>query len=370
MSGDGRFPGFVADPDAGAPSARRLRPRHRRARSGGRAPPALTAAFAVAEEHGVEAHGIWTVAEQEQGWALGDAERGAERRTDAFMKVICIAPDGRSGYACASSVAARRPRRPGARRAAAAARRCMRRRAGRAAARRVPGRVRGAGRRLAVRPARRVRLQRARPRRGPRRARRELGETVAAPAINLADSPGHPRTLPRSFDAEGTRKAPLPLIQDGVAHGVAHDIRSAALAGARTTGHALAPGGDPRRPPPHQPGARRRRRGRRGRAVRAGRARRLRDPALVRERGAPEGDADHRGHPRRHVPDRGRQGHPPAPRPAPDRQRAAHPLGHHGALPATRRSRATASSTAAASPTAWSARRCRADAVRFTGAAG
>jgi predicted Zn-dependent protease len=78
----------------------------------------------------------------------------------------------------------------------------------------------------------------------------KIGENVAAPTINLADSPGHPRTLPRSFDAEGTRKAPLPLIQDGVAHGVAHDIRSAALAGATTTGHALAPGGDAAGPHP------------------------------------------------------------------------------------------------------------------------
>jgi len=80
----------------------------------------------------------------------------------------------------------------------------------------------------------------------------KLGETVAAPAISLADSPGHPLTLPRSFDAEGTPKAPIPLIQDGVARGVAHDIRSAALAGdgARTTGHALAPGGDASGPHP------------------------------------------------------------------------------------------------------------------------
>ncbi len=70
------------------------------------------------------------------------------------------------------------------------------------------------------------------------------------PLINLADSPGHPRTLPRSFDAEGSRKAPMPLIQDGVAKGVAHDIRSAALTGERTTGHALAPGGDSSGPHP------------------------------------------------------------------------------------------------------------------------
>jgi predicted Zn-dependent protease len=77
-----------------------------------------------------------------------------------------------------------------------------------------------------------------------------LGEVVAAPAVNLSDSPGSLRTLPRSFDAEGARKAPIPLIRDGVAEGVAHDLRSAALAGAVTTGHALAPGGDPAGPHP------------------------------------------------------------------------------------------------------------------------
>ena len=72
-----------------------------------------------------------------------------------------------------------------------------------------------------------------------------LGTRVAAPAINLSDSPRFARTLPRAFDAEGVPKAPLPLIQDGVAHAVVHDTRSAARAGggARSTGHALAPGG-------------------------------------------------------------------------------------------------------------------------------
>ena len=36
--------------------------------------------------------------------------------------------------------------------------------------------------------------------------------------MNLSDSPRYPGTLPRAFDAEGIPKAPLPLIQDGVAH--------------------------------------------------------------------------------------------------------------------------------------------------------
>jgi predicted Zn-dependent protease len=75
---------------------------------------------------------------------------------------------------------------------------------------------------------------------------------VAAARINLSDSPAYPSTLPRAFDAEGVSKRPLPLIQDGVAHRVVHDTRSAAAAGrgAHTTGHAMAPGGTPYGPVP------------------------------------------------------------------------------------------------------------------------
>jgi predicted Zn-dependent protease len=64
---------------------------------------------------------------------------------------------------------------------------------------------------------------------------------VAASSINLSDAPAFPRTFARSYDAEGVPKRPLPLIQDGVAHAVVHDLRSAAAAGdgARSTGHAL-----------------------------------------------------------------------------------------------------------------------------------
>jgi predicted Zn-dependent protease len=77
-----------------------------------------------------------------------------------------------------------------------------------------------------------------------------MGQRVVAARINLSDSPRFARTLPRSFDADGVPKAPLPLIQDGVAHRVVHDTRTAALAGTRSTGHALAPGGDPHGPVP------------------------------------------------------------------------------------------------------------------------
>jgi PmbA protein len=80
----------------------------------------------------------------------------------------------------------------------------------------------------------------------------KLGTRVTAPNINLSDSPRYKGTLPRMFDAEGVPKAPIPLIQDGVAHRVVHDTRSAAIAGgaARTTGHALEPGGSSWGPSP------------------------------------------------------------------------------------------------------------------------
>ena len=72
-----------------------------------------------------------------------------------------------------------------------------------------------------------------------------LGQRVAAPGISLSDSVRFPGTLPRAFDAEGVPKAPIPLIQDGVAHRVVHDVRSAARAGGvqASTGHATTPGG-------------------------------------------------------------------------------------------------------------------------------
>jgi len=79
-----------------------------------------------------------------------------------------------------------------------------------------------------------------------------LGTRVAAAAINLSDSPRYAATLPRSHDADGVPKAPLPLIQDGVAHRVVHDRRSAARAGGAvaSTGHALRCGGAPTGPEP------------------------------------------------------------------------------------------------------------------------
>jgi predicted Zn-dependent protease len=60
-----------------------------------------------------------------------------------------------------------------------------------------------------------------------------LGTRVAAPAVNLSDSPRFAATLPRSYDAEGAPRQPLPLVQDGVLHRVVEG----------GTGHAQGPGG-------------------------------------------------------------------------------------------------------------------------------
>ncbi len=48
-----------------------------------------------------------------------------------------------------------------------------------------------------------------------------LGSRVAAAAVNLSDSPRFAAGLPRSYDAEGAPRQPLPLIQDGLAHRLA-----------------------------------------------------------------------------------------------------------------------------------------------------
>jgi predicted Zn-dependent protease len=165
------------------------------------------------------------------------------------MKVTCIAPDGRSGYATRMAVAASElDARALAERAAAKAL--------------VPGAPveLAAGEYPVVMEPRAVgslldmlgdtALDGLAHAEGRGALVGRLGQLVAAPAVNLADAPAFPLTLPRAFDAEGTPKRPIPLIQDGVAQAVVHDRRSAALAGARSTGHALAPGGAPDGPRP------------------------------------------------------------------------------------------------------------------------
>jgi predicted Zn-dependent protease len=245
-TGAGRFPGF-------APSAPpRAHDGHDAATAAldpAEGAAALAAAFAAARAAGVEAHGAWSAGEEERAvaWSAGGAV--LDRTTDAFMKAICIAPGGRSGYAARAAVAASDLD------AGALAERA-------AAKALVPGPL------AAVPPGEHpVVLE---PHavgtlldmlagaafdglahgegRGALSGR--LGSRVAAPAVNLSDSPRFAGTLQRGIDAEGTPKQPLPLIQDGVAHAVAHDRRSAALAGTASTGHALVPGGDPGGPRP------------------------------------------------------------------------------------------------------------------------
>jgi PmbA protein len=265
-AGDGAFAGFPEPQEVGShdghdPATARLDPE-----PGG---AALAAAFSIARDAGLEAHGIWTAAEEERAVATSGGATAAERTTDAFMKVICIAPGangaaggqagaaggrtgtagGRSGYAAETAVAAGR----------IDARALAERAAAKAAA---PGTVAELepGEYPVVFEPHAVGwlcdllaltafngLAHA-ERRGALAGR--LGDVVAAPAINLSDSPCFRGTLPRAFDAEGVSKAPLPLIQDGVAHRVAHDLRSAALAHTLSTGHALAPGGHPHGPHP------------------------------------------------------------------------------------------------------------------------
>jgi PmbA protein len=267
-AGDGRFPGFPdpqepAPHDGHDPDTARLDPEPGSA--------ALAAAFSGARDAGLEAHGIWTAAEEERAVATSGGATAAERTTDAFMKVICMAPGGtvlaveapaaggaagrdgyaagRSGYDAETAVAAGRIDA-----------RALAERAARKAVAPGPVAELEPGEYPVVFEPHAVGwlcdllaltafngLAHAEDR-GALSGR--LGQMVAAPAINLSDSPRYHRTLPRAFDPEGVAKAPLPLIQDGVAHRVVHDLRSAALAGVRSTGHALAPGGHSQGPHP------------------------------------------------------------------------------------------------------------------------
>ena len=254
-AGDGSFPGFPQPRSGGPheghdPETAGLDPA-----IGG---AALAAVFDVARAAGLEAHGIWTAAEEERAVATSTEAIAAERTTDAFVKVICIAPDGggggvrgggRSGYASATAVAAGSID-PGA---------LARRAAHKAAAVGEPAELDPGEYPVVFEPhavgwlcdlLAGTAFNGLAHAEGRGALVDRLGHMVAAPAINLSDSPRLRGTLPRSFDAEGVPKGPLALIEDGVARRVVHDLRSAARAGDRSTGHALVPGGDPYGPHP------------------------------------------------------------------------------------------------------------------------
>ena len=212
---------------------------------------ALATVFAAAESAGLEAHGTWTTGEVSTAIASSEGVSSVDAVTDAFMKVICMAASGRSGYAAQTG------RSVGEIDPAELARSAVAKAGATGDAVSLPpgeypvvlehhavGELLSWLGFLAFNG-----LAYAEGRSG---LGGRLGERIVAPAINLSDSPRYPSTLPRRFDAEGVSKAPVPLIQDGVAHRVVHDTRSAALVGdgAASTGHALLPGGSSYGPTP------------------------------------------------------------------------------------------------------------------------
>ena len=238
-AGSGHFPGFPAPapfrPHEGYDAATAALDVVRGAK-------ALEAAFARARDSGVELGGIWTAGVVERAVASSGGEPVTDRVTDAHMKVVAMAPDGRSGYASGTGVSA------GAIDAGALAARAV----SKATAGSEPRPVEPGAYTVVLEPHAVSELMWVLSRaafngmvhsegRGALSGR--MGSRVASPSINLSDSPRFRGTLPRGLDAEGVPKAPLPLIQDGVAANVVHDTRSAAAAGARSTGHALVPGG-------------------------------------------------------------------------------------------------------------------------------
>ena len=66
-----------------------------------------------------------------------------------------------------------------------------------------------------------------------------LGEQQWDAAVDIWDDTTDPRALGVGFDAEGTPKRRLDLVQGGVSSGLTHDRRSARLAGVEPTGHSV-----------------------------------------------------------------------------------------------------------------------------------
>jgi predicted Zn-dependent protease len=70
----------------------------------------------------------------------------------------------------------------------------------------------------------------------------KLGEAQFDPAVTLWDDATDPRAISRGFDAEGTPKRRVDLVREGVPVALCHDRKTAAKAGAESTGHGF--GGD------------------------------------------------------------------------------------------------------------------------------
>jgi predicted Zn-dependent protease len=66
-----------------------------------------------------------------------------------------------------------------------------------------------------------------------------LGEAQWDPSVHIWDDATDPRALGGQVDAEGTPKRRTDLVRGGVSVGLAHDRRSARLAGVEPTGHSI-----------------------------------------------------------------------------------------------------------------------------------
>lgn len=247
-AGVGHFPGW--------PSPAPQRPHHGFDPETARLDPgtggvALQASFEAAEARGVEVGGIWTAGDVETAIASSSGIELSDRITDAFAKVIATAPSGRTGYAAQTAVAATAIDAPA----------LAERASDKACAPGEPETLEPGDYPVVMEPHAVSELlwvlagtafDGLAHAEGRGALTGRLGTRVVAPSINLSDSPRFQSTLPRAFDAEGVPKAPIPLIQDGVAHRVVHDTRSAAVAGggAASTGHALVAGGQASGPRP------------------------------------------------------------------------------------------------------------------------
>ena len=186
-----------------------------------------------------------------------------------------------------------------------------------------------------------------------------LGEQQFDERIDLWDDGTDPRSLGRPYDAEGTPKRRVDLVPTGVTVGLAHDRRSAALAGVESTGSSVGQesfggypgdlfleGGD------ESPRAAHRRR-------RAGAARHR---LLVQPHPRPQDAGRHRPHPQRPVPHRGRRGHAAGAEPP------LHAVGRRRARPrATCSASATTPSSSATRAASSTSRSLRLPAWAFTG---
>jgi predicted Zn-dependent protease len=76
-----------------------------------------------------------------------------------------------------------------------------------------------------------------------------LGDGQLDDAITLADDPTDPRSVGTPFDAEGTPRARLVLVEGGTSAALVHDRRTAAKAGTASTGNHV-PGSDTMGPVP------------------------------------------------------------------------------------------------------------------------